>query len=222
MKQAWDEIDRINSSLALNDNIPAHAMAARQVIGCLIAGLEKRKFLYVLEEHGKYIDQDELFGKSVVDAFPNAARDIREAGNCLAAGCGTGAVFHSMRAAEVALRCLAADRQVAYPDASINSKQIGDLLAALDGKMADLRKADAKLWPSKDVKDGQIKFYHSAIAEVRDFNEAWRKSMAHGHEGAFYDPPYAESILNHVQTFMQVLSKKVSESSTTPLYWTAL
>jgi hypothetical protein len=50
-----------------------------------------------------------------------------------------------MRAAEVALRALAVDRDVQYPDASINSKQVGDLLSALDGKLLELRKADAKL-----------------------------------------------------------------------------
>ena len=82
-----------------------------------------------------------------------------------------------------------------------------------------MRKADAKLWPSKDIKDAQIKFYHSALAEFRDFNEAWRKHMAHAHEGAFYDRHQALSILDHVRSFMNVLAPRVSELSATPLYW---
>jgi hypothetical protein len=111
---------------------------------------------------------------------------------------------------------------VSYPDSSLNSKQVGDLLAALDGKLGDMRKADAKMWPNKDIKDAQIRFYHSAIVEFRDFNEAWRKYMAHAHEGAFYDPFHAQSILNHIAGFMKSLSAKVSETATTPLYWTAV
>jgi hypothetical protein len=127
-----------------------------------------------------------------------------------------------MRAAETSLRVLAADRGVAYPDAALASKQVGDLLSALDGKMVEMRKADSKLWPSKDVKDAQIKFYHTAIAELRDFNEAWRKHMAHAHEGAFYDPDQAESVLKHVRSFMQALCTKISEGYSTPLYWTSV
>jgi hypothetical protein len=87
--------------------------------------------------------------------------------------------------------------------------------------MAEMRKADAKLWPSKDIKDAQIRFYHRALAEFRDINEAWRKHMAHAHEGAFYDRGTAKDIMGHVQKLMVALSSKVSELVTTPLYWTA-
>jgi hypothetical protein len=88
--------------------------------------------------------------------------------------------------------------------------------------MIEMRKADWRLWPSKDIKDAQINFYHRAQAEFRDFNEAWRKHMAHAHEGAFYDPDQAHSVMNHVGAFMRVLSEKVSETSVTPLHWTAV
>jgi hypothetical protein len=105
----------------------------------------RRKFAIVQPDRSQYAEVDQLFGSQVYAAFPSARRDIREAGNCLAVDAGTAAVFHLMRAAEVALRALAVDRDVQYPDASINSKQVGDLLSALDGKLLELRKADAKL-----------------------------------------------------------------------------
>jgi hypothetical protein len=124
-----------------------------------------------------------------------------------------------MRASEVALRALCADRGKVYPDASLQAKQVGDLLNALDVEINALRQTDWKNWPSKDVKDAQIQFYHSALVEFRDFNEAWRKHMAHAHEGAFYDPDHAMSILKHVRGLMQVLAKKISETATTPKYW---
>jgi len=188
----------------------------------LLKEIVSRHFVPISEDFTYYAENDCLFGNEVKIAFPSAAADLKEAGNCLAVECGTACVFHAMRAAEVALRVLAADRQVQYPDASVSSKQVSDLLAALDGKLMDLRKADAKNWPSRDIKDAQIKFYHTAVAEMRDFNEAWRKSMAHAHEGAFYDPPIAENILRHVRQFMQVLAPRLSELKSTPLYWAAL
>lgn len=182
----------------------------------------KRYYLQVLPDRVEYLEQSTLFGFEVALAFPSAMRDVQDAGNALAAECCTAAVFHVMRAAEVALRALALDRQVQYPDASLSSKQVGDLLSALDGKMADMRKADAKLWPSRDIKDAQINFYHRAIVEFRDFNEAWRKHMAHAHEGANYDRDAAKSILGHVRGLMIVLAEKISESGVTPLYWTSV
>lgn len=181
--------------------------------------LMKRKFVLIEPQRSKYAEADQLFGSLVYKAFPSARSDIREAGNCLAVGAGTAAVFHLMRAAEVALRVLAEDRNVQYPDASASSKQVGDLLSALDGKLAAMRKADAKQWPSKDSKDKQIMFYHTAVAEFRDFNEAWRKHMAHGHEGAFYDPFVATSIFNHVCNCMNTLARVISENSITPECW---
>jgi hypothetical protein len=194
---------------------------ARNIQNLLAREVHYQKFLWISKLGSECVDNDNLFGDAVTRAFPSSSRDIKESGNCIAAECGTAAVFHLMRAAEIALRALAADRGVQYPDAALSSKQVGDLLAALDGKMAEMRKADSKLWPSKDVKDAQIKFYHTAIAELRDFNEAWRKHMAHAHEGAFYDSDQAESVLKHVRSFMQALSGKISEGSSTPLYWTS-
>jgi hypothetical protein len=190
------------------------------VCEAMASDARRYQFLRVAYDRADYIDSPDLFGGKVADSFPSAIRDMTEAGNCLAAENNTGAVFHLMRAAEVALRALAADRGVAYPDAALSSKQVGDLLSALDGKMADLRKADAKLWPTKDIKDAQIRFYHMALAEFRDFNEVWRKYMAHAHEGAFYDRFQAFSIFNHVKLCMVTLAEKISENVATLLYWT--
>ena len=157
------------------------------VFDAIMADAKKYGFLRVATDRKDYVDKTHLSGEEVFNAYPSARSDITEAGNCLAAECTTAAVFHLMRAAEVALRALATDRAVQYPDCSISSKQVGDLLSALDKKLADMRMADGKLWQSRDIKDAQIRFFYSAIAEFRDFNEAWRKHMAHAHENSFYD-----------------------------------
>lgn len=203
-------------------NVSALGTELRNIREVIMLESSKQWFLKISRDLSPLVDQKTPFGKDVADAFPSAQQDLTEACNCLAVECGTACVFHLMRAAEVALRALASDRGVSYPDASINSKQVGDLLGALDGKMADMRKADAKNWPSRNIKDAQIAFYHRAIVEFRDFNEAWRKHMAHGHEGAFYNPESASGIMKHVRTLMEVLATKISEVSQTQLYWTAM
>jgi hypothetical protein len=193
----------------------------RHIEEALYLDICKRKFLRIEPDIVGFLEQDELFGPEVNRAFPSTVRDIKESGNCLAADCGTGAVFHAMRGAEVCLRLLAKDRGLAYAHSSIENKQWGQLLGDLDGILRAMRLANGNLWPTQSIREKQIQFYHSALAEFRDFNEAWRKHVAHAHEGAFYDSRQAESVLNHVGTFMHVLSGKISETGTTPLYWLA-
>jgi len=204
---------QVHVAAALN----AEARHARLEV---INQLKTRKFLRVADDRAKYLDRSDLFGPAVSTAFRSASDDIREAGNCLAAEVPTAAVFHLMRASEIALRALATDRGVTYPDASVSSKQVGDLLVALDAKVKELRNTPASTWPSKEIMDAQIKFYAEAVLHFRGFNEAWRKHMAHAHEGAMYGRDLAHDIMGHVRGLMQLLSMKISESSATPKHWT--
>lgn len=183
----------------------------------LIKDLQEQKFLRVADDRFSYIDTNELFGDAVKKAFPSSTQDVKEASNCLGIECNTAAVFHLMRAAEIALRVLALDRGVSYPNSSVDDQQCGVLIVSLDTKLKDLRAADKKLWPSESIKSEQIRFYHAASIELRSFNEAWRKHVAHA--GYFYDRDEAVSIFNHVRKFMQILAPKISEVSVTPEYW---
>jgi hypothetical protein len=186
----------------LNEAADASTLASelRHIRDSLLLESDRRKFIFVGADRADYIDRPDLFGQSVNTAFPSAIADIKGAGNCLATECSTASVFHLMRAAEIALRALAADRRVECIDTPIESREWGDLLGALDGRLKELRLSDGKRWPSKDVKEAQLKFYHSAVAEFRGFNDAWRKHVAHARD--FYDRDHALSILNHTKRFM--------------------
>jgi hypothetical protein len=70
-------------------------------------------------------------------------------------------------------------------------------------------------------KEAQIRFYNDAVQELRGFNEAWRRYLAHAHEGAFYDRDDAFNIFRHVKNFMHKLSGKIGEHKTMPKYWDA-
>ena len=127
-----------------------------------------------------------------------------------------------MRAAEVALRALAIDRNVSFANKPLDHQEWGTILGALEGILKQMRLDDAKNWPQLEVKDAQIRFYNEAVQEFRAFNEAWRRHLSHARENAFYDCDYASSVMGHVRKFMQKLAEKISEDRTTPAYWNEL
>lgn len=116
--------------LLLNPNEFELASDLRHLEEALYVEVCKSKFLCVDSDLTAYLDQDALFGTEVKVAFPSGTRDLREGGNCLAADCGTGSVFHAMRAGEICLRLLATDRGIAYANSSVENKQWGQLLVS--------------------------------------------------------------------------------------------
>jgi hypothetical protein len=195
---------------------------AEQILDTAQSAMFKHSYLSVPPEFLDLIDNPHPFGKETHDAFPSATQDAIEAGNCLAAACSTAAVFHLVRAAEIALRALALDRGVEFPNSSVTEQQCGVLISALDSKIAALGRADKKLWPNEAVKKVQLSFYHSALMEFRSFNEAWRKQVCHAGCASFYDENQAISVYDHVQSFMSKLATRISETEVTPEYWVSL
>ena len=186
----------------------------------VLRSLKKRFFVQILPDRSEYLDQDHLFGENVSVAFPSAERDIKEAGNCLAAECNTAAVFHLMRAAEFAMRALARDRNVEFKDKPIEEKEWGQILTNLESKVSKLRSDDRKLWKGSDqARESQMRFYAEVVQELRGFNDAWRRHLSHADTSAFYERDIAVGVLKHVNNFMQKLAVKISESTVTPEYW---
>lgn len=206
----------------IRPDLSSIASELSHVCDTLTTEAAERAFLQVMPDRTMLVDKAALFGDDVLFAFPSAQSDLKEAGNCLACECNTAAVFHLMRASEVALRALAKDRLLTYPNSSVDEQQCGTLITSLDSKLNALRGSDKKLWPSEAIKNEQIRFYHTAAIEFRSFNEAWRKHVAHAGADAFYDRSQAYSIFEHVKRFMQILSTKIGENVTTPEYWVSL
>lgn len=162
-----------------------------------------------------------IVGKKVLSAFPSAYDDFIEVGNCLVAECNTAAVFHLMRVAEVGLRVVALDRKAPFTNKPLDQQEWGTILGYLDGVIKDLRLAPASKWPDPGIKDIQLRFYGEVVAELRGFNEAWRRHLSHAREDGIYDRDYANSVYKHVTKFMQKLAEKISEIVTTPEFWTS-
>lgn len=186
----------------------------------VMRSLKGRFFLQILTDRSEYLDQEQLFGEKVSDAFPSADRDIKEAGNCLASESSTASVFHLMRAVEFALLALAADREIVFKNKPLDDAQWGEILSALEGRLVQLRNAPRTSWPQPNVRDSQIRFYNEVIQEIRSFNDAWRRHVSHAGTLAFYERDDALGILKHVRALMQKMAPKISETSVTPEFWT--
>lgn len=195
----------------------------------IIGALENRQFLKVPDDrlnfipyfkgkqpHGGTMD---IIGPKVMSAFPSATDDFMEAGNCLAADCNTGGVFHLMRVAEVGLRALAMDRNASFKNKPVDQQEWGTILGYLDGTIKALREAPSSKWSDPGIKDVQVRFYSEVVAELRSFNEAWRRHIAHAREDGIYDHDYANSVFKHVTKFMQKLAERISETTSTSEYW---
>lgn len=202
-------------------NVSRAAQIASRLEDDLVFSTKDRKFLWVAADRENLIDRDALFGIQVTSQFPSAQQDIMEAGNCLAAECPTACVFHLMRASEIALRALAKDREMKFPDKPLELSQWGEILPNLDSIVNNMRRDNTSNWSDPQFKEIQVRFYNEVSQELRAFNEVWRRHLSHAREDAFYDRDYAKSVMGHVEKFMGKLASKISEEYVTPKYWTA-
>jgi hypothetical protein len=191
----------------------ALASEARNAKAILLEALRKLQFLYVAPDRLAYLDQRELFGRAVNDAFPSAVVDVRESGNCLAAECPTAAVFHLMRAVEYALRALAQDRQVTLPKSAVlDLATWEDIIKQLEGAELAIQG-----YPRTSAREKQFKFYHGAMMEFKRFKNVFRNSVMHTRDD--YDRDAAHGVFVHVRDFMKILATEISETKVTPMIW---
>lgn len=140
-----------------------------------------------------------LFGKEVADNFRSSAKDITEAGKCLALDRSTAAVMHLMRALETPLFLMA--RKV-----RINTKrrsEWGRIIEKIERKLAP--PTGEKSPVRKDLKE----FLLIAAGQFRVFKEAWRNHAMHAR--STYDQEMAAAIFTAVESFMKHLATRLKE-----------
>lgn len=148
-------------------------------------------FLHVDEDRAQYYEQREPpFGSEVADRFAAANADVCAAARCYALDEWTATVFHLMRAAECALRDVAAELGVQ----DIDRKTFGQLVQEARTKNDAL--------PSSDPKK---QFLAEALVSLDLFRDAWRNPVAHGRDN--YDERRTTNAWNGVRAFMQSLAK---------------
>jgi hypothetical protein len=133
------------------------------------------------------------FSLAVLNAFPSAAMDMREASNTLALERWYASVFHLMRVLEFGLRAMADKFGVPYEKATWHR--------VIEEVEAQVRKIDeANFGPTWKL---QQKNYSEAAMQFMFFKDAWRNHIMHIRDA--YDAGRATSIWQHVNEFMKKL-----------------
>lgn len=160
-----------------------------------VAEAETRKFFAMTNGADLYHKSaDELFGPNVVDAFPNAAFDIEEAGKCRAFGLWTASVMHTMRVLEIGLQALADHVGVLHED------NWNKTLNLIEAKLREIRKKvdgpDAEQWAAE------------MGTHLRFIKNAWRNQAMHPQ--ATYDEARAQTIFDNARSLMSQLASEIS------------
>jgi hypothetical protein len=149
----------------------------------------------------RFFNQEELFGRAVASEFPDAAVEIKEAGDCIAAGLKTAAVFHLMRIAEIGVRAIAPECGIAT-GCPIEFATWSAVIGAMDTALKQVKQQ-----PKSELRERNIQFYATLQAEMRAFQCAWRDPVMHART-RFDTDGEAEVILLHVKRFMDTLASR--------------
>jgi hypothetical protein len=162
-----------------------------------------RKFAFIPKDKVAFFEQEALFGNAVNDAFPSAAAEIKDAGNCLASDLHTAAVFHLMRVAEWGLRSLAKHLKVKVKG-QLEYADWGNVLGAINKK---LTAAEGK--PRGKKKSAELEFYRLMESELNTLKDVWRNNVMHTR--GRYNHGDSLGVYLRVSEFMQRMAERVSE-----------
>jgi hypothetical protein len=171
--------------------------------------MRQNKFAWIDSALSRFAQAQDLLGAKVSECFPSAAKDISDAGDCIALGCDSAAVFHLMHIVEWGLRAFAshlglskvvADRKrgKTVPLAYAQWEQIlNQLPDKIEQKIAPLSRG-AKKQKAQE-------FYYSTLKEIEGLKDAWRNHLMHTR--AVYTSADALAVFSHVERFMQSLAE---------------
>ena len=160
-------------------------------------------FALIPPDKAQFAEQPALFGEAVTMAFPSAANEIKQAGNCLATDLNTAAVFHLMRTTEIAVRALAKHLETTF-DGDLKYADCGKLARAINTRLEQLRQE-----PRGEARTAELEFYGEVLAEFNSLKDLWRTPLVHTMKNA--NALEASIVLMHVRCLMSRLAAKISE-----------
>ncbi len=168
--------------------------------------LQKWRFVPIHPRSIKYFERFALFGIEVSLHVPEAADDIREAGNCIAVGCNTAAVFHLMRVAEHGLRKLAKKVKVTLTHSGkLQLIEYAEWDKVITGVRNEIAKS--RSLPSGPVRKSRLEMYSDAADHCVFMKDIWRNAVSHTYK------PYKESeaiaVFERVRDFMVFLAVNI-------------
>lgn len=136
----------------------------------------------------------------VLKKFPSADQDIVAGVDLWALSHSTASVFHFMRVLEHGLRALAADVGKAF---DVQNWQ--NIISQIESEIRSL----GKTLPAGLTKSDRLQFLSEAAKEFAYFKDGWRNYVSHNRGD--YDEHQARSVMEHVKSFMNVLSSRLGE-----------
>jgi len=162
------------------------------------------KFVSIPKDLSSYFEQSHLMGDSVHNAFTHAHDDIKSAGNCLAVGLNTAAVFHLMRVAEYGLRALAKRVKVKLIDhGKPQPIEYATWNKVLDGIRIQIT-ASHKL-PKTASRERKLQFYSDMAEHCTYLRDLFRNEISHTRKT--YNYGEAVGAKQRVQSFMEKLAE---------------
>lgn len=193
LTQFADEINDINSRMTFGD-----VSSRMDHIGRTITTeMKQAVFMYIPADRAERYDQQELFGAEVASVFTSASFDIRESGNCYAAGRYTACVFHLMRVLEIGLLTFARE----FPSVPTDRENWQQIIEKIEAEIRTMPKAQTKPvdWKQKHEK------YSQTANSFMFFKDAWRNYTAHA-RGKYVEDE-ADMIFRNVGSFMRQLAE---------------
>jgi len=157
--------------------------------------LQNVLFFRVDPAYRAYYGNNQAFGGQVASILPSAGDDIESAGQCLALGQGTAAVFHLMRVMEVGLRALGGLLGIPYaPSWESYLRQINANVSA-----------DHKTKPPEWKRDEAV--FKEILGDLIAIKTAWRNPTMHVTRR--YSQEEAAQIYQAVRLFISRLVTKL-------------
>ncbi len=168
----------------------------------LLTAVAKFKFAHIPPASIPYFEQEELFGHSVFEMFPDIRQEIKDVGNSFSVALYSACVFHSMRVAEHGMRHLARRLRVSLKD---NKKPLPIVYATWDKLITGIKNKLDQLHknPKGKIRDKEQEIYSSIADQCTYFRDIWRDRTMHSRKS--YSEDEAFRALQRVRDFMQLL-----------------
>jgi hypothetical protein len=198
---------RIKAEVQKFELLGHYTSDVRQELRALRDGVQvelgKLDFAFLSPPTGKYFEQEKLFGDLVYDKIEEARQDVKDAGNCLAAGLPTACVFHLMRTAEFGLRKIAAKvgvkLKIKGKRQPIEFATWGEVIQGIKTALASVRTL-----PHGSRKNRKLQFYSDAAEHCTYIKDVWRNEVSHTRKR--YAESEALEVMQRLRHFMSLLA----------------
>jgi len=153
--------------------------------------VDQKRFIYTSAEP---------FGPLVAGKFKSAKHDISEAGLCFACERYTATVMHCMRVLEFGLDALGAELAVNRGHSGWG-RDLGNFISKWDQIVKASKPGSLLGWKRELIP--------RILSQLQYFETAWRNHAMHAHKE--YGELEATRVIEHVMTFMQLVSSKMKE-----------